>query len=209
MIIAPSLLAANFMDLNSEIKRINATDASWIHLDIMDGNFVPNLSFSPSLVGNIRSLTDKVLDVHLMVLNPEIFLDELINAKVDYITIHSEILDNFNYKQFCAKCHENNISVGIAFNPDTEIKAYEKEILNFDLALIMSVVPGCGGQKFIQKVLNKVPTIKAIKNDILIEIDGGVNDQTITTIKNYKIDSVVSGSYLFAGNMQENINKLK
>lgn len=208
MIISPSLLAADFLELENEIKKINASDAEWIHLDIMDGNFVDTISFGPMIIKQISKATNKVLDVHLMVTNPTKYLDDLIEAKVNYITIHSEILEGFNYIDFIKKCHQNNIKVGIAINPGTDVQKIKKKITYFDLALIMSVEPGKGGQKFISSTLIKVEQLRKIKKEILIEIDGGISDKTIKEVKKTSIDIIVSGSFLFKGNFEENLKKL-
>ncbi len=209
MKISPSLLAADFLNLKEDIRRINETDCDCLHLDVMDGKFVDDITFGLPLIKEIKENCNKQLDVHLMVEHPQDLAERLCDLNVKYLTIHSEILDNVNFEYLLKKAEENGVVLGIAFNPNTEIKDYEKFIKKINFALIMSVYPGKGGQSFIEEVLIKAKEIKEINSNTFINIDGGVNDSTISKIKEVEIDMVVSGSYLFKGNMQEKINLLR
>lgn len=213
MIILPSVLAADYMNLERDMKKLENSCAEWIHYDIMDGNFVDNISFGLDFYKKMSKLTTKKKDVHLMVNNPQKYIDELIEIGVDLVTIHSEILDNINYKDIILKCKKENILLGIAFNPSTDISQYEKKIKEFDLVLIMSVNPGAGGQKFIPNILDKIDYINSynqtLDTKLIIEIDGGINDETVKYIQNKNINFVVSGSFLFSGDIDENIKRLQ
>ncbi len=209
MKISPSLLAADFLNLKEDIKRINETDCDYLHLDVMDGKFVDDITFGFPLIKEIKENCNKQLDVHLMVEYPQDLAERLCDLKVKYLTIHSEVLNNVNFESLLKKADDNGVVLGIAFNPNTNIKDYTKFIKRINFALIMSVYPGKGGQSFIDDVLKKVKEIKEINSNVFINIDGGVNETTINKIKEVDIDMVVSGSYLFKGNMQDKINLLR
>ncbi len=209
MKISPSLLAADFLNLEEDIKRINETDCDYLHLDVMDGKFVDDITFGYPLIKEIKDKCNKKLDVHLMVEFPEKLTSKLCDLKVDYLTIHAEVIKNVDFDKLLQKAKENNVTLGLAFNPDTNVEEYSEYIKKVNFILIMSVFPGKGGQSFIEDVLNNVKVIKEINKNTFINIDGGVNDTTINKIKNFEIDMVVSGSYLFKGNMQEKINLLR
>lgn len=213
MIILPSVLAADYMNLERDMKKLENSCAEWIHYDIMDGNFVDNISFGLDFYKKMSKLTTKKKDVHLMVNNPQKYIDKLIDIGVDLVTIHSEILDNIDYKDIILKCKKEDILVGIAFNPSTDIAQYEKILKEFDLVLIMSVNPGAGGQKFIPTILDKIDFVnkynQTLDTKLIIEIDGGINDETIKYIQNKNINFVVSGSFLFSGDIDENIKRLQ
>lgn len=211
MIVAPSVLAADFLNLEKDIERVESTDAEWLHLDVMDGNFVKNISFGMDLIRDIAGISTKFLDVHLMVEHPDNFLDYLIEIGVGSISVHQEVISNFNYRDFLKKAQGTGIKVGIVFNPSTSIEESDELIVAFDFVLIMSVVPGAGGQKFMPDTLKKVEYIRLIEPNKFIQVDGGVNDMTIQSLKDANIDCCVAGSYLFAGEgkMQERINNLR
>ncbi len=209
MKISPSLLAADFLNLKDEINRINNTDCDYLHLDVMDGKFVDDITFGYPLIKQIKENCNKKLDVHLMVEYPQNLSKRLCELNVSYLTIHAEILENVDFFSLLDIAKKNNVTLGLAFNPDTKVLKYEKYIKEIEFALIMSVYPGKGGQSFIDDVLVKAKELKVINNNIFINIDGGVNDKTINKIKDVDIDMVVSGSYLFNGNMQKNINLLR
>ncbi len=209
MKISPSLLAADFLNLEEDIKRINEIDCDYLHLDVMDGKFVDDITFGYPLIKEIKDKCNKKLDVHLMVEFPEKLTSKLCDLKVDYLTIHAEVIKNVDFDKLLQKAKENNVTLGLAFNPDTNVEEYSEYIKKVNFILIMSVFPGKGGQSFIEDVLNNVKVIKEINKNTFINIDGGVNDTTINKIKNFEIDMVVSGSYLFKGNMQEKINLLR
>lgn len=196
MKIAPSVLTADFTNLTTDIESISNADL--IHIDIMDGNFVPNISFGPAINNQIAKVTKIPLDVHLMVQNPLMWIDQFSIPEVKYITVHYES-DNFD--ESIEKIRANNKFVGITIKPKTPVSAIKHLLPNVDLVLIMSVEPGFGGQKFMPEMLDKVRELKQIRNeknyDYLIEIDGGINDQTINLAGEAGVDICVVGSYLF------------
>ena len=203
MKIAPSVLTANFTKLAEEIKSIESADL--IHIDIMDGNFVPNISFVPAITKQINDLTNINLDVHLMVLNPLDWVEKFAFDKVEYITVHYE---SNNFLEAINKIKTLNKKVGITIKPNTKVSEIKDYLKIVDLVLIMSVEPGFGGQKFITSSLNKVKELVdlRIKNNYnyVIEIDGGVNGETASLVKEAGVDIAVVGSYLFN---QENRKK--
>ncbi len=210
MIVSPSILAADFLNLEEEIKRINKTNCQWIHLDVMDGLFVQDITFGYPLIKQIKEKTNKKLDVHLMVKYPQKLAQRLCEIKVDFLTVHAETIKNIDFDLLLKISKENNVKFGLALNPNTTVKEYEEYINKVDYILLMSVFPGKGGQQFMPEVLTKEKEIRSLKNggNIIINIDGGINDKTIKEIKKTSIDAVVSGSFLFNGSMQENIDLL-
>lgn len=203
MKIAPSVLTANFTKLAEEIKSIESADL--IHIDIMDGIFVPNISFGPAITKQINDLSNINLDVHLMVLNPLDWVEKFAFDKVEYITVHFE---SNNFLEAINKIKALNKKVGITIKPNTKVSEIKDYLKVVDLVLIMSVEPGFGGQKFITSSLNKVKELVdlRIKNNYnyVIEIDGGVNGETASLVKEAGVDIAVVGSYLFN---QENRKK--
>ena len=205
MIINPSILAADFLNLENEIKRINETDCEWIHLDVMDGEFVDNITFGYQLIEQIRKKTAKFLDVHLMVKHPSKLLNEFINTKCDAITIHVEVEENI--EPILETIKKNQIKVGLAINPQTKIEKIEKYIEKIDIILVMGVEPGFGGQKMNPNVEKRIKELKRKFPQKIISVDGGVNNETRQFVND--ADVLVSGSYLFKGNLQKNINSLR
>ena len=209
--IAPSILSANFTKLGEEIINLNNTSAEYIHIDIMDGHFVPNLTFGASIVQQLRPLTSKIFDTHLMVKNPENFVDGFIKAKVDIITFHIE--STTHHDRLVKYIKDKGIKVGIALNPSTHENALEYLIDEIVLILVMTVNPGFGGQTFLSNQLAKIKNIKdnLIKNkNIELEVDGGVNFQNSIHLIQAGADVLVAGTTIFQNNnYAENIIKLK
>ena len=209
--VAPSILSADFTNLKDEISRLNNTDADYIHIDIMDGHFVPNLTFGASIVQQLRPLTNKIFDTHLMVQNPENFVDDFIKAKVDIITFHIESTNH--HDRLIKYIKDKGIKVGIALNPSTHENVLEYLIDEIDLILVMTVNPGFGGQKFLDNQLTKIKNIKEnfIKNkNIDLEVDGGVNFQNSIKLVQAGANVLVAGTTIFQNkNYAENISKLK
>ena len=176
--IAPSILAADFGNLAHDCKKIDNSNADWFHLDIMDGLFVPNISFGMPIVKSIRQMTKKPLDVHLMIVEPERYIDKFIEIGSDILTVHVEATTEMDY--IIDKINQSGIKSGIAINPDTPISKLENYITNIDLICLMGVHAGFGGQKFIEKTFNRLEELKSLinskKSSALIEIDGGVNE---------------------------------
>jgi len=196
MKIAPSVLTANFLKLEEEIKTISHAD--YIHIDIMDGNFVPNISFGPAICKQISNISKINLDVHLMVLDPLKWIDQFSFTNVEYITVHYEA---YNFTRAMNKIRLNGKKIGLSIKPSTKIKEIEEFLHNVDLVLVMSVEPGFGGQKFMENSLKKVEKLVELRKkhnyNFLIEIDGGINDKTAVSAKNAGVDIAVIGSYLF------------
>lgn len=195
--IAPSILSSDFLHLENEIRAIEKAGADILHLDIMDGHFVPNLTFGPGLVKQIRSVTTLPLDAHLMITNPADFADKFIDAGVNYLSFHIET--DANYVSLFRKIRKRGVKAGIAINPETSLDALPGVIDEIDYVLIMSVHPGFGGQSFIEESVEKVRKAKEIigSRPIEIEIDGGINFETAKTVKKVGVNILVAGSFIF------------
>lgn len=202
MIISPSLLSANFSRLGQEIADIEKTEAKWLHYDVMDGHFVPNISFGYSILKDVRKVTDLVLDVHLMISDPLFYLDEFIKAGADYITFHLEAYqDMAKTKQTIQKIKEAHLKAGISIKPNTYVEDVLPLLEILDMVLVMSVEPGFGGQSFMESCLPKIKLLKEYISqnhlDCLVEVDGGINAQTAKLVKEAGVDVMVAGSYIF------------
>ena len=198
-LIAPSILSADFARLGEEIKAVEAAGADWIHVDVMDGHFVPNITIGPLIVEAVRPATSLPIDVHLMIENPDHFIPDFAKAGADWISVQLEASVHLNRSvQLIRQC---GAKPGVVLNPSSPIEALEWIIEDLDYVLIMSVNPGFGGQTFIPNSLEKVKNlhelIKAKKLNTLIQIDGGVNDKTIADIAAAGVDIFVAGSAIF------------
>ena len=210
--IAPSILSADFANLEKEISILNNSDADYIHVDVMDGHFVRNLTFGPPVIEKIRKYSKKPFDVHLMIKSVEQYIESYSKAGGDIITIHPETADNLD--NAISKIKSLGKKVGISLNPDISLDKVLPVLKKIDLVLIMSVYPGFAGQKFIPAVLDKVKTLREKINkenlNVEIEIDGGINVDTAKLAKKAGANVLVAGTAIYKDNMVfENIKKLK
>ena len=197
--IAPSLLSANFACLKQEIDKIEA--AEWIHYDVMDGHFVPNISFGYSILKDISKVTDKYLDVHLMISDPFKYVDNFIASNASLIVFHYEAVEENEIDKLIKYIKNNNIDVGIAIKPDTCQDVLKPFLSQLDLVLVMSVEPGFGGQTFNHSAIEKISKLAKLREEnnyhYLIEVDGGINESTAKLCRQAGVDVLVAGSYVF------------
>ena len=212
--ISPSILSADLSQLGNEIKKLEQGGADLIHVDVMDGHFVPNLTIGPPVIKNLRKYTKLPFDVHLMISPVHEYIENYANAGADIITIHPEATENL--KESISLIKKFGKKVGVSLNPKTEIKTLIDEIDNIDLILVMSVNPGFGGQKFMPEVLDKIKELKKIKDKnqyhFDIEVDGGINFSNSKMVLEAGADILVSGTTVFKennGDIKTNIEKLK
>jgi ribulose-phosphate 3-epimerase len=199
MKIAPSILSANFSELASEIKDVENGGADYIHIDVMDGHFVPNITMGPIVVESIRPLTSLPLDVHLMIENPDNYIASFANAGADYITVHVETCLHLHRTIQLIKDH--NVKAGVVLNPATSPETVKQVLPDLDMVLLMTVNPGFGGQSFIESVVPKIEQIRQWANDVNpsleIEVDGGINPETAAKCAKAGADVFVAGSAIY------------
>ena len=210
--ISPSLLSANFLDLNSDIEMINNSQADWLHLDIMDGVFVPNISFGFPVLEQVSKVCKKPLDVHLMIVEPDKFISQVKGLNAYIMNVHYEACMHLN--SVVGQIHKKGMKAGVTLNPHTPVAMLDDIISDLDLVLLMSVNPGFGGQLFIENTYKKINDLKEMilrrNSKALIEVDGGVNLNNSGTLYKAGADVLVSGNYIFhSSDPIKTINKLK
>lgn len=209
--IFPSILSTNFFDLHDKLKTLEKNNIDYIHLDVMDGHFVDNISFGPSASKSIKSAFDFQIDAHLMVSNPGKMIPKFIDAGSDWVSFHLETSEDI--KENIARIKDREKKAGLVLNPDTAVERVFPFLLDIDYVLLMSVFPGYGGQEFIQATLRKVAQLKEKINekntDCLIQVDGGINTSNLPQLKEAGADLFVIGTFLFnSGNMEETLRQI-
>ena len=212
VIVSPSLLSADFLHLSKDIEMVNHSQADWFHLDIMDGVFVPNISYGLPVVSQIKKMATKPLDVHLMIVQPERYVEAFHKAGADILTVHYEAYTHLH--RTIQQIKAQGMKAGVSLNPHTPVSLLEDVIEDIDVVLLMSVNPGFGGQTFIEQTINKVDKLKKLimesNSHTLIEIDGGVNFETGKRLVNAGADALVAGSFVFnSPDPEANIKGLK
>lgn len=210
-IVAPSLLSANFGNLAADVEMVNKSDAEWLHLDIMDGVFVPNISFGIPVVKAVRKLTDKFLDTHLMIVEPDKYIDRFADCGVDMLNLHYESCTHLH--RAIQHIHSRDMKAGVTLNPSSPVSLLEDIVCDVDMVLLMAVNPGFGGQPFIENTYNKIAQLKEMllrkNSNALIEVDGGVNANNAPKLLAAGADVLVAGQYVFGSkNPHEAIRKL-
>jgi len=211
-LIAPSILSADFTTLGDEIRNVEAAGADWIHIDVMDGHFVPNITMGPFIVEAVKKVTELPIDVHLMIENPDQYISEFADAGADFISVHAETCPHLN--RTIDFIHSSDCRAGAVVNPATSLNTIEWVLEYLDYVLLMSVNPGFGGQIFIPNTVDKIRRLKqmidAKELATLIEVDGGINEKTIGDVSEAGADIFVAGSAIFGnGDYKKTIKKLK
>ncbi len=205
--LSPSILSADFASLGEQVRQLDAAGAQYVHIDVMDGMFVPSISFGMPVMKSIRSHTDRIFDVHLMIQEPGRYIDDFVECGADLITVHAEACCHLDRTIEAIK--EKGIIAGVALNPATPLSAIEYVLPKVDMVLIMTVNPGFGGQKLIPYTIDKVRDLKqmidqkGLKTDI--EVDGGINLDNVTEVMEAGANIIVAGSAVFKGNLEENV----
>ncbi len=210
-ILSPSILAADFTRLGEQIREADQAGAEYLHFDVMDGLFVPSISFGMPVLKSVRKATDRILDAHLMIENPERYVDEFADCGADLITVHAESCRHLD--RVITQIHQKGKKAGVALNPATSLSVLDYVLDKVDMVLIMTVNPGFGGQKFIESSYEKIRELKkridaaGLHTDI--EVDGGINTETLPEVLKAGANVIVAGSAVFRGNIAENVTALK
>lgn len=213
LIIAPSVLSLDYTDTKEQLKQLNESKATWMHFDVMDGHFVPNLTFGPDILKAFKKAVDMVMDVHIMVDDPFTYANIFMDAGADVITFHYEACDTIeDCITLCRNIRARGVMAGVSVRPNTPIEPLLPYLQEMDVVLIMSVEPGFGGQSFMEHTLDKVRTLRTLIEQqqfpLRIEIDGGINKETAALARDAGCDTLVAGSYVFKSNIKEAVESL-
>lgn len=213
LVIAPSILSLDYANTSEQLRELNESNAKWMHFDVMDGHFVPNLTFGPDILKGFKACTDMFMDVHIMVKEPEMISEIFIKAGADMITFHLEAVKDIDACiALCQTIRKAGVQAGVSVKPGTSVDALLPHLSEMDLVLIMSVEPGFGGQSFMEDMLDKVRVLRQViedqKLDTRIEIDGGINAETGKLAVEAGCDTLVAGSYVFKKNIKEAVDTL-
>ncbi len=210
IIVSPSILSADFANLEKEIRRVEKAGADWIHVDVMDGHFVPNITIGVPVVASLRKVTDLPLDVHLMIDNPEKYIEPFARAGANIFTFHYEAVDAFKISRLVRKIHSSGMKAGVAIKPKMPADVLLPCLEYVDMVLVMTVEPGFGGQEFMPGCAYKIKGLREVAPNLIIQVDGGINEETAEICKRYGANSIVAGSYIYkSDNIEKAIKSLK